>query len=87
VALSGLYTAYGRLSYTLRRRGDRVLLHIDAGMRVPRGGIVFRWPGSAPPGATRINGKTAAWQDGELRIPALPADVVVERGATNRSRP
>ena len=87
VALSGLYTPYGRLSYTLRRRGDRVLLHVDAGARVPRGGIVLRWPGPTPPGATRINGKSAAWQDGEVRILELPANVVVERNARKPSRP
>ena len=87
VALSGLYTPYGRLSYTLRRRGERVLLHVDAGMRVPEGGIVLSWPGHAPPGATRVNGKVTAWHDGELRILQLPADVVVERAARTARKP
>jgi hypothetical protein len=87
VSLSGLYTPEGRLSYTLRRQGGRVRLHIDAGMRVPQGGIVLRWPGREPPGRTRVNGKTAAWHDGELRILELPANVVVDRGArTARKR-
>ena len=79
VALSGLYTPYGRLSYTLRRRGDRVVMHVDAGVRVPPGGVVVSWPGREPPGATRVNRKRAAWHDGELRIDQLPADIVVDR--------
>jgi hypothetical protein len=81
VSLSGLYTPQGRLSYTLRRRGTRVLLHVDAGLGVPEGGIVFRWPGVQPPGRTRVNGKAATWHDGELRILELPANVVIDRGA------
>jgi hypothetical protein len=87
VALSGLHTHYGRLGYTLRRQGDRVRLHIDAGLRLPPGGIVVSWPGREPPGATRVNGKVAAWHNGELRIRQLPADVVIEpapRKATKR---
>ena len=87
VALSGLYTPHGRLSYTLRRRGDRVLLHVDAGLRMPKGGIVLTWPGPAAPGTTRVNGKITAWRDGELRILQLPADVVVERAASNTRKP
>jgi hypothetical protein len=81
--VSGLHTPYGRLGYALRRRGDRVLLHVDAGLRMPRGGIVLSWPGRAPPGVTRVNGTITAWRDGELRILQLPADVVVEPAARN----
>jgi len=87
VALSGVYTPYGRLSYTLRGQGDRVLMHVDAGMRLPPGGIVLSWPGREPPGTTRVNGKLTPWQHGELRIPRLPADVVVEPGTRNRRKP
>jgi hypothetical protein len=87
VALSGLYTPHGRLSYTLRRRDDRVLLHVDAGLRVPKGGIVLTWPGRAAPGTTRVNGKITAWRDGELRIFQLPADVVVEGPGRKTRKP
>jgi hypothetical protein len=86
VELSGLFTPYGRLSYTLRARGSRVLLHVDDGMRVPPGGLVLTWPERERPGATRVNGKPAAWHDGELVIRELPADVVVERSARKAKR-
>jgi hypothetical protein len=46
-------------------------------MRVPPGGIVLSWPYATPPGATVVDGKPAAWRDGELRILELPADVAV----------
>jgi len=84
IALSGLHTTYGRLAFTLRHRAGRVLMHVDGGMRMPAGGIVLSWPGRAPPGKTRVNGKVTAWRDGELRILQLPADVVVEPARTAR---
>jgi hypothetical protein len=77
VAMSGLYTPYGRLSYSLRKAGDRILLHVDGGMRVPPGGIVFPWPRATPPGAARINGRPATWRNDTLTLHELPADVVV----------
>jgi hypothetical protein len=87
VALSGLYTPYGRLSYRLRRQGERVVLRVEgADMRIPPGGLVFSWPGNGPPGTTRINGKRAEWQNGELRIRALPANVVVEPARKGRKQ-
>jgi hypothetical protein len=77
VALSGLYTPYGRLSYTLRRSGDRVLLHIDGDFGIPPGGIVFPWPGKTPPGATRVDGQAATWRDGALTLLKVPTDVEI----------
>jgi F5/8 type C domain len=78
VRLSGLHTAYGRLSYRMRRSGDRLLLHVDGGLRLPAGGIVVPWPGRGAPAAARVNGKPAVWHDGELRITRLPADVTID---------
>ena len=46
-------------------------------LKLPPGGLVLTWPYRTAPGATRINGKPAQWKDGELRITALPARVVV----------
>jgi hypothetical protein len=78
IALSGLYTPFGRLSYSLRDDGRRIVMHVNGTVRLPAGGIVLPWPGSGSPGATYINGKRATWREGELRIADLPADVVVE---------
>lgn len=76
IAIDGLRTAAGRLSYTLRRAQDRLLLHVDGGLAPPPGGLVLTWPyAGATPGATAIDGRPAQWRDGELHIATLPADV------------
>ena len=77
IGIDGLRTAYGTLSYRLRREGTRLALHIDPGP-TPPGGFVLPWPFDGTPGATRINGKPAAWQDDGLHIATAPADVTVE---------
>jgi hypothetical protein len=79
IRLSGLHTPFGRLGYSLREAKDRLLLHVDDGIKLPPGGIVVTWPGRGAPGPTSVNGKPAVWHDGELRIAELPADVVVDR--------
>ena len=78
IAVNGLRTPYGKLTYSLRRLDRRVLLDAGDGMRLPVGGLVLPWPyGDGKPGATTINGKPAAWKDGELRIETLPAKVEI----------
>jgi hypothetical protein len=78
IAVEGMRTPYGSLSYSLRRQGSRTLLHVASGARVPPGGFVFVWPGSRAPRSTRLNGKLASWQNRELVIRELPAEVVVQ---------
>ena len=77
IAIDGLRTPNGVLGYSLRRTGGDVVLEAKAGLKLPPGGLVLTWPYKTAPGATRINGKPAQWKDGELRITALPARVVV----------
>ena len=84
IRFTGLHTPFGRLSYRMRRSGHRLLLHVDDGIRLPPGGIVVTWPGSGAPGLARVNGKPAAWHDGELRITRLPAEVAVDLDRTKR---
>ena len=79
IAIERLRTPYGPLSYSLRQEGSRTILHIAAGMQLPPGGLIFAWPDRRPPHSTRINGKPASWQNRELSIRELPADVVVEQ--------
>jgi F5/8 type C domain-containing protein len=79
IAVEGLRTPYGPLSYSLRQQGSRTLLHLGAGARVPPGGLVFVWPDPQPPRSTRVNGRPANWDHGELRIRELPAEVVVQQ--------
>jgi hypothetical protein len=79
IAVEGLRTPYGPLSYSLRRQGSRTLLHLSSGARVPPGGFVFVWSEAQVPRSTRVNGKLASWQNRELVIRELPAKVVVQR--------
>ncbi|HET6907059.1 MAG TPA: coagulation factor 5/8 type domain-containing protein [Rhodanobacteraceae bacterium] len=79
VALRGLRTPYGMLDYSVKREGSKVIWTIDAGAHPP-GGLFLTWPLPHAPGATTINGKSARWQNGTLRVSALPATVVVEVG-------
>ena len=79
VAIRKLRTPYGNLSYTLRRDGQRLLLTIAPGVKPPGGGLVFRWPYETAPGRASLNGRPLQWQNGnELRIDAIPANVIVD---------
>ncbi len=78
ITLDGLHTPYGVLGYTLRRDGERIRLSLrgDAA-RVPPGGWVLTLPPDLVPARTRVDGRNAAWKDGELRLTNAKADVVV----------
>jgi hypothetical protein len=76
LALRGLSTSFGPLSYTLRSRGRGIVARIEAGLRVPPGGIVLRPPGRF--GSARVNGLPAAiGPAGEVVLRDLPATVVL----------
>jgi hypothetical protein len=77
VALRGLRTPYGALSYSVRRTGSKVVWTIEAGANPP-GGLFLTWPLPQAPGATTLNGKPAQWKSGMLHVAALPGKVVVE---------
>jgi len=78
VAIHGLHTPRGALGYSLRRQDGALRLAVEAGIEVPAGGLVLPWPYAGEPGAATIDGKPAQWQDGELRIHAVPAQVVMD---------
>ena len=79
IGVEGLRTPYGPLSYSLRKQGSRTLLHLASGAHVPPGGFVLLWPDARAPRSTRVNGKLVRWQNRELAIHELPAEVVVQR--------
>jgi hypothetical protein len=79
ISIRNLRTPHGPLDYSITRTGNRVTLAITSKPRPP-GGLVWPWPWDGPPGTARINGKPASWHGNELRIGALPAQVVVEVG-------
>ena len=78
IRVERLPTRHGPLGFSMRRTPGRVTVRVDAGVTMPRGGVVVAWPGAQPPGPTRVNGAPTSWHGGELRLDALPATVVVE---------
>jgi F5/8 type C domain-containing protein len=78
VAIRGLRTPYGTLSYSLVRLGDRIVeLTLTANGHVPPGGFVLDGPWSRPLHAT-VNGKPVDVRGDELRIDEVQARVVLE---------
>jgi hypothetical protein len=69
IAVQGLRTTYGALSYRVARDSGGCRVAIDPGIRIPRGGIVFEWPGpDPPPPPASVNGRPVAWDGAILRI-------------------
>ncbi|MNV78369.1 hypothetical protein D3C71_1718550 [compost metagenome] len=78
VAIKGLRTPNGQLTYALSRSDKQLLLEVSAGLVPPHGGVILPWPYSGDPGDTRVNGEPAHWINGELRITQVPATVEIE---------
>ncbi len=78
VDVHDLRTRYGKLSYTLQSEQGAIVLHIDAGLRVPEGGIAIRAPLPTNAAHATIDGKPAtANPDGEFIVRTLPATVTI----------
>lgn len=70
LALQGLHTPLGPLSYRARRVDATTTIAIDGGMRLPAGGLVIALPGSSGSVRARLNGQPLA---------CLPAAGIVVR--------
>lgn len=77
VSVDGLRTPYGVLGYRFKREGRQAKLEIAAGIEVPPGGLVLRWPFAGAPGKTVVDGRPRTWEKGELRIERVPATVSI----------
>ena len=75
VAVRGLRTRHGALSYWLQREGRLVHLSVEAGIAQPAGGLWLAWPGDDALPIASIDGHAAGWSGRTLRIPSLPAQV------------
>ena len=73
VKIGGLSTHYGRLSYTMRAVGDALEARIEAGVRVPAGGLVVRSPSDRPLRQAVVNGASVKPGTGEVIVRSLPA--------------
>jgi hypothetical protein len=78
VAVRGLPTRYGALSYRLQREGPMVHLSVESGMTLPEGGLWLAWPGDDVLPQASIDGHAASWSGRALRIRSLPAQVRLE---------
>ena len=77
VTVRRLSTHYGPLSYTMRNENGNVRVSMQAGLRVPPGGVVVRPPFSRPPRESRVNGvPTPPLPTGGVLVRAVPAEVV-----------
>ena len=71
VAINGLLTPAGKLSYTLSHDGRVLRLRFVANSTLPVQGAALPWPlVNYQAGRTRIDGRLAQWQAQELQIPA-----------------
>lgn len=78
IAVEGVRTPFGELTYRLRHDGARLHLEIDAGLQIPPGGVVLAWPYRASPGPIHNDVQVTRWQGRELRVHALPARIAID---------
>ncbi len=78
VSIGDLRTPHGRLGYRLQRNDRQLVLDVPAGITPPAGGLVLPWPYSGKPGDAKVNGEPAEWENGELRLHAVPAHVEID---------
>ena len=79
VAVNGLSTWWGPLSYTALRVGSVTTLTVAAGIRVPPGGLIVHTPGSAPARRITVDGRLViAAADGSITVRSAPARIVFE---------
>jgi hypothetical protein len=70
VGVANVRTAWGPLTYNLRRTDEGYVLTLDGGASPP-GGFVLPWPaGETPPARVRIDGRPASWTGSDLVVPS-----------------
>jgi len=80
LAVHGLQTPNGTLSFTMRRDGEAVRIRIERGISVPPGGIVVRPPLPASACVASVDGGRPVRMAEELAVRELPADVRITPG-------
>ncbi|HEV7491675.1 MAG TPA: coagulation factor 5/8 type domain-containing protein, partial [Rhodanobacteraceae bacterium] len=87
IRVDKLRTPYGPISFSLKRESDGLHAEIKSeGFTMPPGGIVI----SPPTVAGRIafsNGRRIETKNGELRVHALPAHIMIGNAGTSESKP
>jgi hypothetical protein len=70
-------THFGPLTYSLRGTGNRVVVRVKAGLRVPPGGIVVRSPRSAPVRRAVLDAMPAQVVQEAVVIRRVPAELTL----------
>jgi F5/8 type C domain len=87
IEIDNLRTPYGKLTYTLRQNGSRLLLTIAGGLTPPPGGLIFSWSSTGKPARASLNGRLLQWEnDKELRVHTLPAVIAIEMHVDGKKR-
>jgi hypothetical protein len=74
LAVRGLSTWWGTLSYRAERNAEGRVLTLEAGIRVPPGGLLVQFPGSGTVERAFLDGKPVQLDStGSVRIRSLPA--------------
>lgn len=85
IAVTGLRTQYGALSYSMLGDDKLVRVSVAAGVAIPPGGVVVALPSIPPRWEGVANGRRVhASPSGEFRITELPLDLIVARSATGQ---
>ena len=80
VTVRRLSTHYGPLSFTMRNENGSVRVSMQAGVRIPPGGIVVYAPFERPPNAMLVNGIPGPRSaTGGVIVRSVPAEVVFRR--------
>lgn len=78
IAVLGLATYYGPLTYSVRAEEGKVHLRLEAGVRLPPGGVVVALPGIPAGWEARVNGRRVrASPLGHFAVFEVPFDLVV----------
>ncbi|WP_326543747.1 discoidin domain-containing protein [Pseudorhodoferax sp.] len=86
LALRELHTPQGPLSYRARRAGATTTVAIDAGMRLPAGGLVLALPGFDRLASARLDGRPLACLPAAgIVVRQLPAKLQVTAASAGRT--
>jgi hypothetical protein len=78
VMVKDLSTYYGPLSYTMRGKGQQVVVRVADGLRVPRGGIVIHSPSRQPIRVVQGSGEPVISRGGRAAvIRSVPAEITL----------
>jgi hypothetical protein len=78
VGIRNLVTPYGKLGYRIEAAGpDRLMMHIEEGIKAPPGGLTVALPGLNESSQVRINGSLSKISKARFAVEQLPAEIEI----------